>query len=59
MLTLINNVAEASATIATVSRKAIEISYMHAVNQQAALATSKLSSMEAIIQHLTAAIFPY
>jgi hypothetical protein len=59
MLTFINNFAEASATKVTVSRKAIETSYKHAENQQVALATSKMSSMEAVIQHLTAEIFPH
>jgi hypothetical protein len=59
MLTFINNFAEASATRATVSRKAIEISSMMAVNQQFALATSKWSSMGAVIQHLIAAVFSH
>jgi hypothetical protein len=58
MLTFINNFAEAPGTTATVSRKAIETTYKHAENKQVALATSKMSSMEAVTQHLTAEIFP-
>jgi hypothetical protein len=59
MLTFTNNFAEASATRVNVSRKTIETTYKHAENKQVALATSKMSSMEAVIQHLTAEIFPH
>ena len=46
-------IAEASATRATVIRKTTETSSMKAVKQQAALATSKLSCIGAVIQGVT------